>query len=79
MRLGNFTATIILEHPAKEDTPPSEMREFEITKGNAESLTFNKKTKKFATGGSFTTADILGGVQGNKIGLHHQKYHKPNT
>ena len=64
-RIGSFTATIVLEHPAKLDATITDAQ-FEITKGNAESLTFNKKTKKFATGGSFTTADILGGVQGNK-------------
>ena len=67
IKAGNFTATIILEHTTKEDATITGAQ-FEITKATAESFTFDKKTKNFATGGKFTTADILHGVRGNKTG-----------
>ena len=65
--LGSFTATIILEHPAKDDATIPNCA-FEVTKGAAERLTFEKVYKAFATGGSFSTAEILAGVQGTKTG-----------
>ena len=64
---GSFTATIILGHAVKADATINNA-EFEITKLTAESLNFNKRTKTFTSGGKFTTADILAGVQGNKTG-----------
>ena len=66
-RVGDFTATIILEHSTKADATITGAQ-FEITKATAESFTFNKRTKTFATGGKFTTADILAGVRGDKTG-----------
>ena len=67
LKRGSFTATLVLEHPTKADVTITGAQ-FEITKGTAESLTFQKVTKQFSSGGKFTTADILGGVQGNKTG-----------
>ena len=65
--LGSFTSTIILEHPTKDDATITKA-EFEVTKGAAEKLTFEKVYKPFATNGNFTTAEILAGVQGTKTG-----------
>ena len=65
--LGSFTATIILEHPAKDDAIIANCA-FEVTKGAAETLTFEKVYKPFATNGNFTTAEIFAGVQGTKTG-----------
>ena len=65
--IGNFTATITLEHPTKRDVVLTGA-EFEITKGAAETLTFQKVSKAFTSGGKFSTADILAGVQGTKDG-----------
>ena len=64
---GSFTATLILEHPTKADVTIANCA-FEITKLTAESLNFNKITKPFASGGKFTTAEILAGVRGSKTG-----------
>ena len=64
-KAGNFTATIILEHPTKLDvTIPS--CEFEITKATAPTLTWTKQAKAFVSGGKFSTAEIIAGVQGTK-------------
>ena len=65
--LGSFTATLVLEHNGKKDATITNCA-FEITKSDAEKLTFQKVSKPFTSGGKFTTADILGGVQGNKTG-----------
>ena len=65
--VGNFTATITLEHPTKRNVVFTGA-EFEITKGAAERLTFQKVSKAFTSGGKFSTADILGGVRGTKTG-----------
>ena len=65
-KAGAFTATIVLAHADKADANVTGT--FEITKNAAESLTFNKISKAFASGGRFSTAEILGGVQGNKTG-----------
>ena len=66
-KLGAFTATIVLEHPTKADVTIT-AAQFEIGKASAPSLTFNKVTKAFASGGRFSTAEILAGVQGSKTG-----------
>ena len=66
-RIGSFTATLILEHPTKADVTIANCT-FEITKTIAENLTFQKVSKSFISGGKFTTAEILGGVRGNKTG-----------
>ena len=66
-RIGSFTATIILEHSTKADATITNCA-FEITAGAAPSLTFTKRSKAFSSGGKFTTAEILAGVQGNKSG-----------
>ena len=66
-KAGTFTATLVLEHASKADVTITGAQ-FEIGKASAPSLTFNKRTKAFASGGSFTTADILAGVQGTKTG-----------
>ncbi len=66
-KAGTFTATIVLEHATKGDATITNA-EFEITKANAERLTFNKVSKAYSSGGSFSTSDILGGVQGSKTG-----------
>ena len=65
--VGSFTATIVLEHPIKADATISGAQ-FEITKATTQRLTFQKVTKVFSRGGSFSTADILAGVQGTKAG-----------
>ena len=66
-RAGNFTATIILQHSTKADVTITNCQ-FEITKRNAENLTFTKRSKAFVSGGKFSVADILGGVRGTKTG-----------
>ena len=67
IKTGNFTATLVLEHPTKGDATINNA-EFEITKAGSASLTFNKLTETFASGGSFSTSEILAGVQGSKTG-----------
>ena len=64
---GSFTATIILQHSTKADVTIANC-EFEISKTAPPSpaLTFTKRTKLFVSGGSFTTVEILAGVQGTK-------------
>ena len=61
-KVGTFTATIVLEHPNYEDaTIPSAA--FEITKGAAKTLTFDRLvTDK----GTVTSAEILRQIQGEK-------------
>ena len=67
IKAGSFTATIVLEHPTKGDATINNAS-FEITKAGGASLTFSKRTKTFISGWSFTTADILAGVQGSGKG-----------
>ena len=67
LKIGSFTATLVLEHSTKADVTLTGAQ-FEITKSQAPTLTFQKASKTFSSGGKFTTADILGGVQGNKTG-----------
>ena len=66
-KAGLFTATIVLEHSSKADATITGAQ-FEISRGSAPSLTFSKRTKTFTSGGSFSTAEILAGVQGAKTG-----------
>ena len=65
--LGSFTVTIILEHPTKADVTLTNC-EFEITRGPAERLTFQKVSKVFSSGGSFSVPEILAGVRSTKAG-----------
>ena len=67
LKRGAFTATIVLEHPNKADVRITNCA-FEITKLPAPTLTFQKVSKPFSSGGKFSTADILGGVRGTKTG-----------
>ena len=67
-KVGTFTATITLEHSTKQDATIRNC-DFELTAKTVENLTFSKRSKAFATGGSFSVADILAGVQGNKTGF----------
>ncbi len=66
-KAGTLTLTLVFQHPAKMDVTLAG-KKFEITKGNAERLTFNKVSKAFSSGGSFSTAEILASVQGTKTG-----------
>ena len=66
-KIGSFTATLTLQHNSKADVTITGAQ-FELTAKTVENLTFTKRTKAFATGGKFTTAEILAGVQGNKTG-----------
>ena len=67
-KLGTFSATITLQHNDKKDAIITGAQ-FELSTKTVENLTFTKRTKAFATGGSFSVADILAGVQGNKTGF----------
>ena len=70
---GSFTATIILQHSTKADVTITNCQ-FEITKRNAEILTFTKRSKAFVSGGKFSVANILAGVSGTKDGYTVKKY-----
>ena len=63
-KVGTFTATIVLEHLHYEDAAITGAA-FEITKGTAKSLTFDKLITDKRT---VTRAEILGQVQGEKLG-----------
>ena len=68
VKVGSFTATLILEHNTKSDATITNAS-FEIIKSAAETLTFKAGFEEnFATGGSFTEAEIFNNVQGNKTG-----------
>ena len=66
-KIGRFTATLILEHPLKEDVTIQNAA-FEITEGDAPVLTFPKLSKPFVSGGSFTSVAIEGNVLGPGTG-----------
>ncbi len=61
---GTLTLTIVLQHNTKEDATIRNAQ-FEITKANAESLSWTKLTKGFSSGGEITNADLLVGVTGS--------------
>ncbi len=63
-KAGTFTLTLVLQHDTKEDVTLRNAA-FEITKANAESLTWTKQTKHFNSGGEITNADLLAGVTGS--------------
>ncbi len=63
-KVGTFTLTLVLQHNTKEDVTLRNAA-FEITKANAESLTWTKQTKHFNSGGEITNADLLVGVTGS--------------
>ena len=66
VKVGSFTATIVLEHNTKQDATITNAS-FEIIKSASETLTFKAGFKEtFVSGGSFTEAEILNNVQGNK-------------
>ena len=68
VKIGRFTATLILEHDTKADVTLTKAS-FEITKGTAEKLTFKANFQEtFVSGGSFTEAEIFNNVQGTKTG-----------
>ena len=66
-KAGTFTATIILQHNEKADVTITNC-DFEITRANAETLSFTKITKKFTRGGTIDNAKIMSHIQGNKTG-----------
>ena len=66
VKVGNFTATIVLEHNTKADATITKAP-FTITKQAAEKLTFKAGFENvFASGGSFTETEIFNNIQGNK-------------
>ncbi len=66
-KVGILTLTIVFQHTSKSDVTLTG-KEFEITKGRAESLTWTKQTKAYSSGGEITHAQLLAGVQGSKTG-----------
>lgn len=66
-KVGAFTATLVLKRASKSDATIKEAT-FEITKADAVALTFNKLTKKYSSGGSFSAAEIGSNIQGDKTG-----------
>ena len=68
VKVGSFTATLILEHDTKADATITNAS-FTIAKAAAETLTFKAGFQEtFVSGGSFTEAEILNNVQGSKTG-----------
>ncbi len=65
-RWASLTLTLVFEHSAKVDVTLTG-KEFKITKGRAESLTWRKQTKVYSSG-EITHAQLLAGVQGSKTG-----------
>ncbi len=65
-KAGTLTLTLVFEHSAKVDVTLTG-KEFEITKGRAESLTWRKQTKVYSSG-EITHVQLLAGVQGSKTG-----------
>ncbi len=66
-KVGNFIATIVLEHPTKQDVTLSSSA-FEITKYSSGALTFDKLKKDYILGGSISQSEILAHIQGAKTG-----------
>ena len=68
VKVGSFTATLILEHNTKADATITNAR-FTITKAAAETLNFKTGfQERFVSGGRFTETEILNNVQGTKTG-----------
>ena len=63
LKVGSFTATIVLKHSTKPDAIVKNCA-FEITKQSAPDLTWTKQNKKFASGGEVTNAEILSSLTG---------------
>ncbi len=63
-KVGTFTLTIVLQHHTKEDAIIRNAQ-FEITKANAESLSWTKQQKHFSSGGEITNTELLRGVTGS--------------
>ncbi len=66
-KVGDIVFNLVLQHSSKEDAPINNCK-IVITKDDAPTLTFNKVTKAFSSSGSFSTTEILAGVQGTKTG-----------
>ena len=64
-RVGTFTATIVLEHPRYGDVTITSAA-FEITKESAKVLRFDRLRTAYKS--SLSKAEILGQVQGEKLG-----------
>ena len=69
VKVGSFTATLILEHNTKADATITNAS-FTIAKAAAETLTFKTGgfQETFVSRGSFTEAEIFNNVQGTKTG-----------
>ncbi len=64
---GNIVFNLVLKHASKQDATIKNCKII-ISKDAAATLTFNRVSKAFVSGGSFTTLEILGGVAGTKSG-----------
>ena len=66
VKVGSFTATLILEHNTKADATITNAS-FTIAKAAAETLTFKANFQEtFVSRGSFTETEIFNNVQGSK-------------
>ncbi len=63
-KVGTLTLTLVLEHHTKEDATIRNAK-FEITKANAESLSWTKQKKIYTNGIEITNAELLAGVTGS--------------
>ncbi len=66
-KTGNIVFNLVLKHASKEDATIKNCKII-ISKDAAATLTFNRVSKAFVSGGSFTTSEILAGVAGTKSG-----------
>ncbi len=66
-KIGNIVFNLVLKHASKEDATIKNCKII-ISKNAAATLTFNRVSKAFVSGGSFTTSEILAGVTGTKSG-----------
>ena len=65
--VGEIVFDLVLRHADKKDVTLKKCA-ITISKDAAATLTFSQRTKTFSSYGSFTTAEILAGVQGTKDG-----------
>ncbi len=63
-KIGTLTLTLVLAHDTKNDVTLRNAQ-FEIIKGDAESLSWTKQTKPFSSSGEITNANLLAGVTGS--------------
>ncbi len=64
---GNIVFNLVLKHASKEDATIKNCKII-ISKDAPATLTFNRVSKAFVSGGNFTTSEILAGVTGTKSG-----------